>query len=102
MSVVTMIEAKAHLRVDGADEDADISLKLAAAEDAVTRSLGRPLPWTDASGQPVPVPASVKAAILLLLGDLYAVRESAIVGATRVENETVDRLLAPYRVLSVA
>ncbi|MBP2303426.1 head-tail connector protein [Azospirillum picis] len=102
MPIVTLDEAKAHLRVDGADEDADITLKLAAAEDAAAQHLNRPVPWSDADGAEVPVPASVKVAILLILGDLYAVREGAIIGATHAVNPTVERLLAPYRRITLA
>ncbi|WP_434619207.1 head-tail connector protein [Azospirillum sp. B2RO_4] len=102
MPIVTLEEAKAHLRVDGADEDADIALKLAAAEDAAVQHLSRPVPWTDADGAEVPVPPSVKVAILLILGDLYAVREGAIIGATHTMNPTVDRLLGAYRWIPLA
>ncbi|WP_431856608.1 head-tail connector protein [Azospirillum sp.] len=96
-SIVTLDEAKAHLRVDGADDDADITLKLEAAQDAAVQYLNRPVPWADAAGIEVPVPASVKAAVLLLLGDLYAIREASIVGTIHTVNPTVERLLSPYR-----
>ncbi|WP_188260865.1 head-tail connector protein [Azospirillum tabaci] len=102
MSVVTLEEAKAHLRVDGTDDDADIDLKLAAAEDLAAQVLNRPVPWTNVDGDEVPVPASVKAAILLILGDLYANREASIVGTSHTVNPTVERLLWPHRKLSVA
>lgn len=46
------------------------------------------------------VPAAIKAAILLMVGDLYENRETSIVGATRVDNPTVDSLLFPYRRLT--
>lgn len=42
------------------------------------------------------VPAALKAAILLLVGDLYANRE-AIIDAKLVENRAVSRLLLPYK-----
>lgn len=100
MTVVTMDEAKAHLRIDGTEEDADITLRLAAAEDAAAQYIDRPLPWTDAAGLEVPVPASVKAAILLMLGDLYSNREGGVFGTIHTVNPTVERLLWPYRRLS--
>lgn len=96
MTVVTLEEAKAHLRVDGSDDDADIQLKLAAAEEDVAGRIGRPLPWQDDTGADVPVPFAVKAAILLVLGDLYANREGAIVGTIHTVNPTVDRLLSRF------
>lgn len=102
MAAVTLDEAKAHLRVDGTDDDADITLKLAAAEDAAAQYLDRHLPWTDADDAEAPVPASVKVAILLILGDLYAVREGSVIGATHATNPTVERLLNPYRRITFA
>lgn len=102
MAVVTLDEAKAHLRVDGSDDDADITLKLAAAEDAAAQALNRPIPWMDADDAEVPVPASVKVAILLILGDLHAVREGSVIGATHAVNPTVERLLNPYRRITFA
>lgn len=43
-----------------------------------------------------PVPAALRAAILLMVGDMYAWREAKIEGAIS-ENSTVRRLLDPYR-----
>lgn len=43
------------------------------------------------------VPEPIKAAILLMVGDMYENREERIVGATVAELPTVQRLLAPYR-----
>jgi uncharacterized phiE125 gp8 family phage protein len=45
------------------------------------------------------VPAAIKAAILLLVGDLYANREAG--GEAIAENPAVKRLLAPYRKVRV-
>ncbi|HYF87422.1 head-tail connector protein [Azospirillum sp.] len=102
MTIITLDEAKAHLRVDGDADDADITLKLMAAEGAVAESLNRSVPWTDEAGAEVPVPAPVKAAVLLILGDLYATREAAVTGTIRTENQTVEWLLSPYRKWSFA
>ena len=102
MSIVTLEEAKLHLRVDGSDDDADITIKLEAAEESAVNFLNRPIPWKGTDGMDVPVPASVKAAILLLLGDLYANREGAIVGTIHTVNPTVERLLWPYRKVCLA
>lgn len=174
---VTLDEAKAHLRVTAADEDAHITSLIAAAVghvDGPSGVLGRalveqewdllldafpcdelelPLPplrsvtsityvdeqgatqtlapaayEVDASGVVLPaygqtwprtraqrnavtvrfkagygttgasVPAAIRAAILLLVGDLYANREAQ--GDTLARNATVDALLFPYRVLT--
>jgi uncharacterized phiE125 gp8 family phage protein len=43
------------------------------------------------------VPAALKAAILLILADLYANREAQIVGTIIAANPTLKALLAPYR-----
>ncbi|MGY0794261.1 head-tail connector protein [Azospirillum argentinense] len=101
-TIVTMEDAVAHLGTEGLDDEADIALKLEAATDLVAGQLGRPLPWKDADGAEVPVPAAVKAAILLVLGDLYANRESSTVGAAHSDNPTLDRLLAAYVKVSIA
>lgn len=95
--IVSLQIAKAHLRVDGDAEDDDIELKLAAAEEAVIGQLNRPVPWQDAEGQDVPIPAAIKLAILLVCGDLYANRDSVITGTIRTDNSTVERLLNRYR-----
>jgi len=97
MANVTLSEAKAHLRVDHDAEDDLISGLIDAAEDYVSRYLERPLPWEDEDGHPVPVPAAVRAAILLIVGDLYANREGRFVGTTQTDNPAVQMLLGPYR-----
>lgn len=43
------------------------------------------------------VPAALTAAMLLIVGDLYANREASIVGTIRTDNPTVNRLLFPYK-----
>lgn len=45
------------------------------------------------------VPATIKAAILLLVGDLFENREGGSVGERYAQNPTVDRLLFPYTLL---
>lgn len=95
--LVSMDEARAHLRVDHTDEDADIALKLDAAEAEVLEYIQRPSPWLDADGVEVPAPAPIKMAVLMVLGDLFANREEGIVGATHTLNPTARRLLARYR-----
>src|SRR5687768_4081901 len=48
------------------------------------------------------VPGPFKAAILLVVGDLYANREAYVVGSTVNENPAVDRLLSPLTLPLVA
>ncbi|WP_103728924.1 head-tail connector protein [Novosphingobium sp. HII-3] len=68
--------------------------------------------WRGAAGETVRIrwtagydtlPAPIRAAILLMVGDLYAFRETAVVGATSADvpmSLTVQRLLSPFRVFS--
>lgn len=46
------------------------------------------------------VPAGIKAAILLIVGDLYANREARLAGNLS-DNPTVERLLFPFKLLTV-
>lgn len=98
MAAVTLAEAKAHLRVDHDDENDLIGTYIAAATQSAADFIHRPIPWTDGEGAPVEVPAPVKAAILLILGDLYAHREGRFVGTTQTDNPAVQMLLWPYRI----
>ena len=43
-------------------------------------------------------PASVQAAVLLIVGDLYENREAVVTGTIVARNPTVDRLLHMYSV----
>jgi uncharacterized phiE125 gp8 family phage protein len=60
---------------------------------------------TFVAGQAVSsVPSPIKAAILLMVGDLYAFRETAQVGSVSgviPMSTTVDALLAPYRAINL-
>jgi uncharacterized phiE125 gp8 family phage protein len=43
------------------------------------------------------VPAAVKLRLMLLVSDLYATRESQVVGTITAENRTVELLIRPFR-----
>lgn len=66
--MISLIEAKSHLRVTHTDEDADITLKLKLAVAIVEDFAG-----VDLAFDPSDV---ADAATLLVLGELYANRES--------------------------
>ncbi|AHE52631.1 head-tail connector protein [Sphingomonas sanxanigenens] len=73
VALVTLAEAKAHLRVEDDDQDADIDLKRLAAGDIVIDYIKRPdHGWTEATA-----PFLIKSAVLLMLGELFANRETA-------------------------
>jgi uncharacterized phage protein (predicted DNA packaging) len=94
--LVSTSEAKTHLRVDSNTEDGYISQIIDAAESYVSEYLNRALsPWTEDS--PVaPTPVSVKQAVLLVIGDLYANREG-VGDKTYNVNPTVQSLLHFHR-----
>jgi hypothetical protein len=82
-SLVTLTQAKAHLRVDHDLDDADIASKIEQASAIVLDYLklqSEPSEWTNASEGSPPgtgVPALIQAATLLIVGELYAKREAS-------------------------
>ena len=92
MTTVTLEEAKLHMRVDHDEEDGYIMGLVAAAETHVSNFLG--------DGLPEPMPAPIKAAVLLLVGDLYEHRERQG-DRTLTEGTAYSMLLAPYRSMAV-
>ena len=59
---------------------------------------------TGAEPDPTTVPASIRAALLLLVGDLYENREGQLITdsrATLIDNPAVDRLLTPFRIFEI-
>ncbi|MGP9632766.1 head-tail connector protein [Halomonas sp. AOP43-A1-21] len=90
---VSLEEAKAHLRLMDEDdaENGLITGIIEAAEGYIAEYLGEALPEQ--------MPAPVRAAVLLLVGDLFEHRErQAITGAGGFQqNPTFQLLLNPYR-----
>ena len=87
MAIITLTEAKHHLRITDTSEDTILQLYIDAAEEYITTFLDR---------QYVPRNAAVKAAALLTVADLFENREGA--GDKDIkENPAVMRLLYPYR-----
>lgn len=92
-------EAKQHLRVESADDDALIATYADAA-------VSNALQYCNLSLVPIgdrPL-AAFKAAALLMLGDLYAYRETGQIGSVSSPihvSASAKALLAPYRMLRV-
>lgn len=95
--VVSMSLAAIHLRLDDVDAESELlEILIDAAESHVERWLRRSLvPW-DAADPSVPTPSCVKAAILLVLGDLFDNR-SGNTDKPLTENATLVRLLSVHR-----
>lgn len=102
MTIITLAVAKAHLLEDTTDRDADITLKLGAAEQAAMDYCNRTI-YEDAESMGsdldgVVINAAIKAAILLNLGHLCVNRE----GVDTVQKQElplgIRSLLQPYRI----
>lgn len=91
----TLPEVKMHLRLDESEtaEDDLLNSLTDAAVDYASMYVGRDIPW---DGEPVP--ASVRAAILLIIGDLYENREGTFIGVSVEQNPAVVNMLHFYRV----
>ena len=84
MMLVSLEQARDHLRSDSVDDSLDLELKIQAASAAVLAYLksgadafldtaGEVI--VDSAGDPVGVPFQVKAAVLLMVGYLYRQRD---------------------------
>ena len=101
--LLDLATVKLHLRVDDSAEDALIGLYATAAEEFATQFLGRTIYATelaqglDTAG--IVINPAIQAALLLIVGKLYACREDAVVGVsvTQLPNGA-EYLLMPYRV----
>ena len=91
--MLTLQDAKEHLRVDDCCED----MLIARLIDAATASVGDYINATEPLDDTAPAP--VRAAALLLVGALYEQRESQG-DRPYNKNPAFETLLAPYRVHS--
>lgn len=107
MSLVDLPTALAHLRIDAGDEDALVTLYLGAAEASAVEFLNRSVYVDQAALEaaneppealPMVVNAVVQAAILLILGHLYANREEVAPGTMTKVPFGAHALLQPYRI----
>jgi hypothetical protein len=92
--LVLLPVAKAHLHLTDTAHDADVTQKLAAAQDQIVAKLG---PAADATWTDTTVPRPVQSAILLLLDALYE-RRGGDEGSEQLRKalEAVDLLIALY------
>jgi hypothetical protein len=99
MNILCLSEMKAHCNIDADDTRHDEALYIFAdaARQAVSNFLNREVPWYEDSNNLEYVPAAVKMAMLLIVGDLYFNRESTVDKAAS-RNPAMDMLLYPYRV----
>jgi Phage gp6-like head-tail connector protein len=110
--IVTLDQAKSHLRVDGDDEDDLIAIYLAAAIQSAMNYLDRQVFANEADmasavtaatagDDPIVATPPMLAAILLILGKLYLFREDVVTGTAATVQELPSgsrALLTPYRV----
>ena len=93
--LVSLTDAKVHLRITGTAHDADVTAKLAAAQEQILAKLGAAADpdWTEAT-----TPLTVRHSILLLL-DAFFERRGGDEAADQLRKalETIDLLLALYR-----
>lgn len=109
MNAIPTDEAMQHLRAEE-DDRAHVELLLAAAEDSAAQFMNRRF-YGDAESlaaavldgsagrDPILINPSIRAACLLILGNLYANREDVVVGVTSSALPMGSRsLLTPYRI----
>lgn len=95
--IVTLDEAKKHLRADSSgDDDSLITLYIGAAENQIRNFINQEIPGSGYS--PAEIPDDIKAAALLIIGGLYENREDKIIGTIVADNPAVMNLLYPHRV----
>lgn len=103
--IVSLELAKLHLRVDGDEEDSLVTAAIEAAEYSAANFLNRHIypdqTALDAADDPTGliINPAIRAAILLIAGRLFAVREDLVIGQTVAELPQGSRdLLWPYRI----
>lgn len=109
MALLELETVKRHLRIMHDDEDTEIAVYQAAAEDIVVQhidrkvvAVGATLPVEGEDGfdaTAIHITPAITAAVLLMVGDLYEFREpDPKLQGDAVLPRSVRSLLAPYRV----
>lgn len=91
------IRTQLRIEADDTSQDAWLESLEQQAIDYASQYIGRPIPWTDAEGQTVAVPASVQRALLLLIADFDQHRENTVIGTIVSNRRTAETLLHFYR-----
>lgn len=100
MAYVTLEQAKDHLRVDFIDDDQYIEDLISVAEVSVANEIGSTLA-SNVTGGVLAKP--LYQCILLMVGNLYSIREPIMVGVSVVEVPlSYKYLLMPYKTWTVA
>ena len=101
--LLDLATVKLHLRVDDSAEDALIGLYATAAEESAMQFLGRTIYATelaqglDTAG--IVINPAIQAALLLIVGHLYANREDVVAGVSVAQMPNgAEWLLQPYKV----
>lgn len=79
--MIDLVLVKAHLRVDGTEEDALIGTYLNGAVEYVQQHCDRRIVEAPEASEQMALTDDVKQAILLLVGHWYANREEVVIGA---------------------
>ncbi|WP_440408702.1 head-tail connector protein [Neorhizobium petrolearium] len=96
MSIITVADAKAHMNVSIADDDALIGAKIDAAEAWIAKFIGAPL--DDVTAFPDGTPEPLKEAVRQLVAHWYENREASIVSVTaELMPLGLYDLMQPYR-----
>lgn len=114
MSLITLAQAKQHLKVLHDREDQQIQELINAALDNVSGLINRRLDGTDpvpfetvenagvlVAKLPLELKPSLRSAALLILGDLYTNRDAQVTGTIMIINQTCERMMQSYRKMVV-
>lgn len=115
LMLISLEQAKTHLRVDNSAEDGDIELKVKAATKMIERYLGQEKFFSvvevdssgeivlDSAGEPMGVPEDLQAACSLLTGLLYSDRDGRdyIEGKVNSSFERTGSLVFPRAVHAI-
>ncbi len=91
--MVTLAEAKQHLRIIETDFDDEVGSMIDAATDHLSS--------IDVDMTADPLPPALHHAVLLLVGHFFEYREATNAEQLRFTPLGVDRLIAPYRSVSL-